>query len=54
MEDIEDLIVQYTRENETMLKKVISVSTAFGKIKMMIEEANLNPPVTNQETYFNM
>jgi len=53
IEDIEDLINQYTTSTKKQTKHIATVTTAFGKIKMLLESQDGND-VQQRENYYNL
>lgn len=52
IEDIEDLINQYTESTKKQTKHIATVTTAFGKIKMLLESQDGND--VQRENYYNL
>jgi len=49
LEDIENLINQYQVSSKQQTKEIVTLTTAFGKIKMLLEKQDMNP--TSKQNY---
>jgi septal ring factor EnvC (AmiA/AmiB activator) len=52
IEDIEDLINQYTESTKKQTRHIATVTTAFGKIKMLLESQD--GETVQRENYYNL
>ena len=43
LKDIENLINQYQVSSKQQTKEIVTLTTAFGKIKMLLEKQDMNP-----------
>jgi hypothetical protein len=52
LEDIQDLINQYTKNSKKQTKHVATVTTLFGKMKMLLENQEIDDLVKKQKEYY--
>jgi len=52
LEDIQDLINQYTTNSKKQTKHIATVTTLFGKMKMLLENQKIDDLVKKQKEYY--
>jgi hypothetical protein len=54
LSDIENLINQYKSGTQEQTKQIVTLSTAFGKIKMLLEKADVSSKPSAKNYLFDL